>query len=83
MRGTADRAFTVADLVSRFCRRKGFVVEATYGDVFAKKVTELAGDDVELDATEQVLVALKRRRIITGRRLVRLLGQHQREVRAG
>jgi hypothetical protein len=44
-------------------------------------VRELAGDSVELDTTEEVLIALKRRKVISGRRLVDLLGQHQREIR--
>jgi len=75
------RAHTVADAVSRFCRQKKFAPQKTYGDVFAAKVTELAGDIVELDMTEKVLVALKRGKVISGRRLVFLLGQHQRELR--
>jgi hypothetical protein len=44
-------------------------------------VRELAGDSVELDTTEEVLIALKRRKVISGRRLVDLLGQYQREIR--
>lgn len=71
----------VADVVARFSRQKKFVPEKTYGHVYAAKVTELAGDSVELDMTEEVLVALKRRKIISGRRMVNLLGQHQREIR--
>lgn len=53
----------------------------TYGHVFANTVTELAGDSVALDKTEDVLIALRRAKIISGRRMVDLLGQHQREVR--
>lgn len=75
------RAYTVADAVSRFCRQKKFAPKKTYGEVFAAKVAELAGDNVELDMTEKVLVALKRGKVISGRRLVYLLGQHQRELR--
>lgn len=78
---TPSRAYKVADVVSRFIRQKRFVPEKTYGHVFADKVTELAGDSVKLDMTEEVLVALKRRKVITGRRMVDLIGQHQREVR--
>lgn len=79
-RREVDRAYKVADLVSRFCRQKSFAPEKTYGHTFANKVTELAGDQVDLDNTEEVLVDLKRRKVISGRRLVNLLGQHQREV---
>lgn len=75
------RGHTVAALIARFCRQKSFVPETTYGHVFAKKVSELSGDDVELDETEEVLVALKQGKVITGRRMISLLGQHQRESR--
>lgn len=75
------RARKVADVVARFSRQKKFVPEKTYGHLYAAKVTELAGDNVKLDMTEEVLIALKRRKIISGRRLVNLLGQHQREIR--
>lgn len=78
---TTNRSHNVADLVSRFCRQKKFVPKKTYGHVFASKVTELAGDSVDLDTTEEALVALKRCKVISGRRLVDLVGQHQREVR--
>tara|TARA_Y100000815_G_C13252945_1_gene466286 strand:+ start:291 stop:572 length:282 start_codon:yes stop_codon:yes gene_type:complete len=76
-----DRAYKVADLVWRFCRQKRFAPDKTYGRIFANKVTDLSGDQVDLDMTEEVLVDLKRRKVISGRRLVNLLGQHQREVR--
>lgn len=75
-----NRPHTVADLIERFIRQKSFVLKTTYGDVYAAKLTELSGDVVELDLTERVLVSLKRRKLITGRRMVTLLEQHQREV---
>lgn len=78
---TLNTSHRVAEVVSRFCRQKKFAPERTYGHVFASKVTELAGDTVELDATEEALIALKRAKIISGGRLVALLGRHQRETR--
>lgn len=75
------RSLRVADVVKRFCRQKKFVPEKTYGHFYAGKITELAGDSVELDMTEEILVALKRSKVISGRRMVDLLGQHQRETR--
>jgi hypothetical protein len=75
------RQHKVASLVSRFCRQKKFVPAQTYGDVYANKVTELSGDKVELDTTEQALVALRRCKAISGRRMVNLIGRHQREIR--
>ena len=71
----------VAANVARFCQQKKFCPERTYGVVFAEKVTELSGDEVTLDETEELLVAMKRNKAISGRRLVSLLGRHQREVR--
>lgn len=71
----------VADVVERFTRQKKFTADRTYGHIFANKVTELSGDTVILDKTEEVLVALKRRKVISGRRMVSLLSQHQRELR--
>lgn len=71
----------VADIVARFCRQKNFAPVRTYGDVIAEKITELSGDEVALDRTEEVLVSLKRKKVISGRRLVTLLGQHRRETR--
>jgi len=75
------RAHTVADVIARFIRQKNFMPKTTYGHIYAAKVTELAGDSVELDMTEEILVALKSGKIISGRRMVNLLGQHQREIR--
>ncbi len=76
------RSHRVADVVARFSRQKKFMPVKTYGHVYAGKVTELSGDSVELDMTEELLVALKRQKIISGRRMVSLLGQHQREIRS-
>ena len=78
---SSKRGLKVADVVARFSRQKKFAPEKTYGHLYAAKITELAGDSVELDRTEELLVALKRGKIISGRRLVNLLGQHQREIR--
>lgn len=77
---TAVRTHTVEDLVARFCRQKGFVPQKTYGHVVAEAITALSGDSVTLDRTEEALVALKRAKVISGKRLVTLLGQHQREI---
>lgn len=74
-------SFKVADVVSRFVRKTGFVSKKTYGDIFAQKVTELSGDTVHLDSVENILIALKRQKVIFGKKMVRLLAEHQREVR--
>ena len=48
-----DHAYKVADLVWRFCRQKRFAPDKTYGRIFANKVTDLSGDQVDLDMTEE------------------------------
>lgn len=67
---------TVAAILARHARRTGFAPQRTYGDVYAEAITALSGDAITLDTTEQTLVALKRARVITGKRLVALLGRH-------
>lgn len=51
----------------------------TYGDEWAHHVTRLAGDDVQTDETEKLLVALKRAGQISGKEMVRLVITHLRE----
>lgn len=67
---------TVDAIIARHARRTGFAPQRTYGDLYAEAITSLSGDEVTLDTTEQTLVALKRARVITGKRLVALLGRH-------
>ncbi len=48
-------------------------------DDFSEAVTRVAGDDVRLDHTGKLLVALKKKNLITGRQLARLMTNHLRE----
>jgi hypothetical protein len=73
---------TVAAVIARYTRRTGFTHRWTYGDVYAEAVTALSGDDVVLDATERLLVAMARAHRITKRRMVALLGRHITEQKA-
>ncbi|MCA8105033.1 MULTISPECIES: type IV toxin-antitoxin system AbiEi family antitoxin domain-containing protein [Burkholderia] len=50
-------------------------------DDFAEAVTRVAGDDVELDRTGKLLVALKKQHRINGRQFARLMANHIREIK--
>lgn len=73
---------SVSDVVVRLARIKKLHYVATYGDFLGATMTRLADDAVELDQTEQLLIELKRRRVITGRKMVQKLGQHLKEINA-
>lgn len=80
---TATRArHSVSDVVVRLARIKKLHYVATYGDFLGAAITRLADDAVMLDQTEQLLIELKRRRVITGRKMVQKLGQHLKEINA-
>ncbi len=48
-------------------------------DDWADAVTRLAGDDVKQDPTDDLLVALTKKNVISGRQMVRLLSNHMKE----
>lgn len=73
---------TVPKVVGRLARIKKLNYVATYGDFLGAAITRLADDTVRLDHTEQLLIELKRRRVITGRKMVQKLGQHLKEINA-
>ncbi|NDV52000.1 hypothetical protein [Salipiger sp. PrR003] len=53
----------------------------TATDVYADTIARVCGEGVDLDPVERGLIHLKRQKVISGRRLVALLGRHQREIR--
>lgn len=53
----------------------------TPNDVLAHHITRLSGDDVELDDTEQLLVALQRAGHISRAEVVRLQAAYLRQAR--
>lgn len=71
----------VAAFVADLARKAGVKAVRTKLDEFAEAVTRMAGDDVQLDAVEQTLVALAERNIITGRQMNELILNHIREKR--
>ena len=54
----------------------------TATDVLCHHITRLAGDDVELDETQRLLIALERAGAISGRDAVRLHAAYLNEARS-
>ncbi|AEF88809.1 hypothetical protein DelCs14_1783 [Delftia sp. Cs1-4] len=71
----------VSRFVERFARAHGIAHLRTGLDDYAEAVTRTAGDDVVLDATGKLLAALKKKDLINGRQLARLMTNHMREVK--
>lgn len=53
----------------------------TERDVLAHHITRLAGDDVELDEVEQLLIALQRSGYLSRAEMIQLQANYLREVR--
>jgi hypothetical protein len=51
----------------------------TYADEWAENVSRLAGDDVRTDSIEQLVIALKKEKKVTGTEAVHLLANYLRE----
>ncbi len=71
----------VSRFVERFARAHGVVHVRTGLDDYAEAVTRAAGDEVVLDSTGKLLAALKKKQLIDGRQLARLMTNHLREVK--
>lgn len=68
---TTNRS-AVADEIRRLAKESGITYEATALDAWADHVTRLAGDDIELDGIENLLVELERAGVVTGPQATRL-----------
>ena len=71
----------VGRFVKRLAQAYGIEYRRTGLDDFAEAVTRAAGDDVELDLTGKLLVALKKQHRITSRQFARLMANHIREIK--
>ncbi len=67
--------------VAELARRHGISYVKTSNDALANVITRLADDEVFTDETEDLIVALKRSKIIDGRAMVSLLGRYLDEKR--
>ena len=66
----------VAAFVANLARRHGVSYIQTSNDAFASLVTTLSDDTVVTDSTQDLIVALKRAKVIDGKTMVALLGNH-------
>jgi len=69
----------VADFIHRLAEANQVIYQRTRLDDWAEAVTQAAGDDVKLDPTENLLVALAKKNVITGRQAMRLLNNYMEE----
>ncbi|MEN7528752.1 MULTISPECIES: hypothetical protein [unclassified Cupriavidus] len=69
----------VSEYVLEFARAHHIEFSRSGVDDWSEAVTRAAGDDVALDATEKLLVTLKKQQLISGRQMARLMTNHMRE----
>lgn len=67
----------VADLA----KRHGVTYERTPSSALAQAITRLSDDDVKPDATERLVIALRRAKVINGAAMVTMLGRYFDETR--
>ncbi|MHB9786153.1 hypothetical protein [Stenotrophomonas sp. MA5] len=75
-RGNVVTAIT--KLARRLAKREGVQYAARYMDSWASAVTSLAGDTVQSDDTDDLLVALTREDKLSGQEMVKLVMAHHR-----
>ena len=69
----------VSEFIQRFARSRHVHFKRSGLDAWAEAVTRAAGDDIKLDETGKLLVALKKKQLINGRQMARLMTNHLRE----
>lgn len=72
-------ATPTARYVQEMADAHGIAYQPTSGDELAHHITRLAGDEIDTDETEDLLLTLSRAGKITGKEMVRLVVQHLRE----
>ena len=70
----------VGEFIRSFARAHDVAYCRTRLDDWAEAVTRAAGDDIQLDPTEKLLVSLKKLRLINGRQAARLLSNYMDEL---
>lgn len=70
----------VRNYIERLAEHYKIKHQRTGLDEFAEAVTRMAGDDIKLDATEKLLVALKKNDLINAKQLARLLSNYLKEA---
>ncbi len=69
----------VSEFIQRFARSRHVHFKRSGLDAWAEAVTRAAGDEIKLDETGKLLVALKKKQLINGRQMARLMTNHLRE----
>lgn len=72
---------TIASLIRDMARRHNVAYAKSARDELAAQYTRLAGDDVQLDEVEQLLIALQRNGHLSRPELVRLQAKYLLESR--
>lgn len=70
-----------ADYVAALAQREGIAYSATFADQWAVAVTNLLGDTVAPDTTDDLLVALTRAGKLSPAEMVALVMAHHRELK--
>jgi hypothetical protein len=66
--------------VRQLAKREGIVFTPTFADIWASAVTQLAGDEVKSDPTDDLLVALTRAGKLSPREMTKLVIAHHRNL---
>lgn len=79
--GASDQGTSVSRYVRALAKRHKVFFEPTFADRWANSVTQLADDDVKSDATDDLLVALRRAGKLSPKDMTKLVISHHREAR--
>lgn len=79
---SARHQSSTATIIRRMAEQHHVAYVLTEKDELARHMTRLAGDDVELDEVEQMLIALQRAGHLSRIELVRLQASYLRETRS-
>jgi hypothetical protein len=66
--------------VRQLAKREGIIFTPTFADIWASAVTQLAGDEVKSDPTDDLLVALTRAGKLSPREMTKLVIAHHRNL---
>ncbi len=69
----------IGEYITRMAEQKGIVYRKTPGDAWADSITRLAGDEVEFDQVESLLLALERAAVLKPDEAIQLHVRYLRE----
>ena len=77
----SNQGTSISRYVRALARRHHVFYKPTFADRWANSVTQLADDDVNSDATDDLLVALRRAGKLSPKDMTKLVISHHREAR--